>query len=289
MLSVKAKTTVGNKIVGFWCKRGDDNRYCYIPAQQAVNYIKDGYLSDIKYNPRTGGFEGVSINVKHLPTLPLYKGYPRDLPCINLNTVYHTGTMQFSKKQLGSPLGRGLPFTREIGDNLPLNASLNDGAINKLTKPKGIFVNACQLTDEMEEQIYLLGLLENLIDLKVTYEVHDYNETTGATNISTYSSLKHAQQKKKANSKISTCVDYIATPLLAQKTHQDPRIELKYPFDLLLTYFCDYFWTKDVDGIYWHLRKPSRGYVGQCGVIFNGHVGTWQREIVGNRFKPNKA
>lgn len=200
-----------------------------------------------------------------------YNKILNDFPIKKLNTVYHIGTMDISKKSTHSYEGSGLSIST-MPDVWRRISETTYGDTIKLTKNNGIFLDYYKL---LKNKDLIKNITEWGIDNNYVFEVPIYRVLINGLGYMEFFTYDEAIKEADNLKKIKIKKGLKNTEKLRKETMQN-KIDPLSIFDFLVTVYIEN--TTNFDGVWWNDKIDYDS--APRGVIFNKKINEWDKKIL---------
>ena len=195
----------------------------------------------------------------------------KDFPILEIDEVYHVGTMNKSCKRQDSMEGSGLSVSQCPEAWMSIN-KFTGGDIIELRKITGRFLDYLSLTEEQIQEIAFWGIVNQYIIPQKVYRVYSYVEEWDDEGYMEFLTLEKAQEETEGEeSRLEECDGYIATEKMCIEVMGHP--DSSSVLSLLSTIFADKI--LGLDGVWWNETYAPEHLSAPRGVIFNDRVSEW--------------
>lgn len=191
-------------------------------------------------------------------------------PILQIQKIYHVGTLNINDKSNNSYEGSGLSVSNCPSSWRKINP-FSKGKTFLLEKNNGMFLNRHSLNEEHIEAIYTWGVENGYVEEKLLYQVETYYDDLQQSYYSNYETYKEALIEADDNSEAITKINgYISTKKLEEETMNSKSLD---PLDLLITVYSDI--VLNLDGVWWNDVLDIYCLSAPRGVIFREKLSQW--------------
>ena len=194
------------------------------------------------------------------------------LPSINLNKVYHVGSMDINRKSSSSHEGSGLSVSVNPNEWQIINPRTS-GDLFELTKKNGLFCDKHKLNKAHKEAIIEWGVKQQYVTQQVTFRYYYYDDDLDSEVYQEFPTIELAKQEADEDGDIRPYKQGLQPTQKLEQATQQSKIDISSTFDYLLTVYVEQ--VTDLDGIWWKDKLDVSKYSAPRGVIFNNKIQTW--------------
>ena len=197
-----------------------------------------------------------------------------NLPTKSFKELYHVGSLDPSKKRMGSYEGAGLSVSTHPNAWRKIARGMVVGDTYVVTKPNNVFLNASKLTKALKREIADWGISQQLIKQTIVYRVSYYDDELESEVYSDYASLKDAKEEAGDELEIKKLSGYEPTQKLKTLAHNN-YITPTGILDYVLPIYAE---ANGYDGVWWQDKLDVSKYSAPRGVIVPSKVSSWNFE-----------
>lgn len=191
-------------------------------------------------------------------------------PIVQIEKIYHVGTLNINDKKTNSYEGSGLSVSNCPSSWRRINP-FSQGKTFLLEKANGMFLNRHSLTEEHIETIYQWGIENHFVEKQVLYQVEIFYDDLQQSYYSNYETYQEALIEADDDSEAIIKINgYVSTHKLEETTMNSKSLD---PLDLLLTIYTDV--VLKLDGIWWNDVLDIYSLSAPRGVIFKTRLAEW--------------
>lgn len=191
-------------------------------------------------------------------------------PTLQIQKIYHVGTLNTNDKNNNSYEGAGLSISNCPSSWRTINP-FTKGKTFLLKKNNGLFLNRHSLKEEHIEAIYKWGVENDYVKEKLLYQVETYYDDLQQSYYSNHETYKEALIEADDDPEAITKINgYISTKKLEEETMNSKSLD---PLDLLITVYSDK--VLNLDGVWWNDMLDIYCLSAPRGVIFRDKLSEW--------------
>ena len=201
-----------------------------------------------------------------------------EIPLINMDLVYHVGSMDSTNKRSGSHEGNGLSISLHPEEWKIIGKGHIGGDIWTLTKDNTSFLDALSLNRKHQLYLNKVGVDEGYLEPKTCYKLIYKDEESNTNNYMVFDSLEEATEENEefdSDGIIKKIKSFIPSDKFITRLGWKPEILLMK--DIFLTFYAEDHLK--VDGVWWNENLDILNYSAPRGVILNSKLETWDKKI----------
>lgn len=198
-------------------------------------------------------------------------------PLISLSPVYHTGTLDASKKKAHSHEGPGLSITSADAVNSWVKLARASGQLWELSKKNDSFIDYHRLSENQLATVLNWGVTQKLIKKQDEFTVTYYDEEMDDEMIMSFDNREDAEAEAEGyETEVVTKEGYSPTALANKRAGF--KIDLALLKDILVTFYAED--VLKIDGVWWQDTHDVSRYSAPRGVIVPSMIKSWNAQTI---------